>query len=146
MTENRTNVQTNNPPEILGAGHGKRGAPKGNLNARHHGLRSPRIIEAQRRILREETDYGRIDREILLAVFQTVMVNSTGATTRVVLRLQARLARLMRIKYGVHLDDLEALENAARRVAVDLPLTKELAAKLAAASKEPPAVLTTDDC
>ena len=81
-----------------------------------------------------------------MAVFQTVMVNSTGATTRVVLRLQARLARLMRIKYGVHLDDLEALENAARRVAVDLPLTKELAAKLAAASKEPPAVLTTDDC
>ncbi|APV43821.1 hypothetical protein Dform_00465 [Dehalogenimonas formicexedens] len=170
MTENRTNVQTNGlegipspqpeTPEtalpyhslsVYGEGRGEvakrgRGAPKGNLNARHHGLRSPRIIEAQRRILKEETDYGRLDREILLAVFQTVMVNSTGATTHVALRLQARLARLVRIKYGIHLDDLEALENATRRVAVDLPLTKELAARLAAVSKSPPGVLITDNC
>jgi len=70
-------------------------------------------------------------------MLQLGMVNSRGATTLVALRLSARLGRLVRIKYGVHLDDLEALENAFKRVAFDLPLTKEVSAKLAEAFLQP---------
>jgi hypothetical protein len=116
----------------------KRGAPPGNSNARVHGCRSPRIVEAQRKILEQETTYGRLDREILLTLWQIAMVNACGATLRVVLRLNARLSRLLRTRYGVHLDDLDALENACQRAMIDLPLTKELVAKLAVPYQKPP--------
>ena len=110
-----------------------RGAPKGNTNARVHGCRSPRLVEAWRKILKEETDYGRLDREILLVIWQLAIVKSRGATTLVELRLTLRFARLLRTRYGVHADDIEAFENAGRRLAIDLPLTGEVLSKLALA-------------
>ena len=97
--------------------------PKGNSNRRVHGCRSPRIIAAQRRIIKDETDYGRLDREIILSVFQTVMIDTCGATTAVALRLALRLARLVCLKYGVHADDDGAFSNACERLKFDLPLT-----------------------
>jgi len=132
MNNNRTGVPSIDPQRR------RRGAPAGNCNARIHGCRSPRLVEAWRRILKEQTDYSCLDREILLAMLQLAMVNSRGATTRVALRLTARLGRLVRIKYGVHLDDLAELENAFKRIAFDLPLTKEISAKLADAFLQPP--------
>ena len=114
-----------------------RGAPKGNCNARRHGCRSARIVEAQRKIIKEETDFGRLDREILLAIFQQVMINTYGATTRVAVRLALRLVRLVCLKYGVHSDDDAAFDRACERLKFDLPLTPELAAKLARVLKEP---------
>lgn len=110
-----------------------RGAPAGNSNRRVHGCRSPRIIEAQRKIIKDETGYGRLDREILLAIFQQVMIKTCGATTRVAARLTLRLVRMVCLKYGVHADDEDALVNACERLKFDLPLTPELAAKLAGA-------------
>ena len=104
----------------------RRGAPKGNRNHRVHGCRSPRIVEAQRKIIKDETDYGRLDREIMLVVFQHVMINTCGATTRVAARLALRLVRLVCLKYGVHADDDDAFGNACERLKFDLPLTPEL--------------------
>jgi len=123
-------LETRNERPESPASPRRRGAPVGNCNARVHGCRSPRLVEAWRRILKEQTNYGGLDREILLTLWQLALVNSRGATMRVALRLTARLGRLVRIKYSVHLDDLDAVENAVRRLAFDLPLTKELAAKL----------------
>ena len=72
---------------------------------------------------KDETDYGRLDREIILSVFQTVMIDTCGATTAVALRLALRLARLVCLKYGVHADDDGAFSNACERLKFDLPLT-----------------------
>ena len=111
------------------------GAPAGNRNAHIHGLYSARVTEALRRVIKENTSYAGLEREVMLAFWQFSVVNLSGATERVRERACARLIKLVRVKYNIGRDDPAGVENALARLPYDLPFTPELAQKLAGCSK-----------
>ena len=133
--------QALNPPFVtrdseLATGAKRRcGAPPGNKNARIHGFYSPCITEALRRIIKENTSYGGLDRNVMLAFWQFLAVNEMGAAERVKERACARLIKLVRIKYNIARDDSSGIENALERLPHDLPFTPELAEKMGACLK-----------
>ena len=115
-----------------------RGAPAGNKNARIHGYYSPGVTQALRRFIKDNTSYCGLDREVMLAFWQFLVVNDRGATERVKERACARLIKLVRIKYNIARDDPAGIENALERLPHDLPFTPELAEKMAACLKGEP--------
>ncbi len=120
-------------PEPRNAERATGGAPSGNRNAQVHGFYSKRATDALRLAIKEHTTLSGFDREVMLAWWQYLVVETNGATQRVSDRALSHLLKLVRIKYGVGRDDPAGIENALQRLLYDLPITKELAGILAAA-------------
>ncbi len=86
-----------------------------------------------RRAIKEHTNLSGFDREVMLALWQYLIVNAKGATARVTETVLLRLLKLVRVKYGIGRDDPAGIENALERLQYDLPISAELAQILAAA-------------
>ena len=115
----------------------RRGAPKGNSNARIHGYYAHKTTDACRRELEAATPYRGIDLEIVLALWQAVRLH-VAVPDRDALHEDAlqRLYGLVRRKYGLRSrKDVETLLVLFLRLAADLILQKELCSKLEKARK-----------
>ncbi|XUW99568.1 MAG: hypothetical protein TUN42_06655 [Dehalogenimonas sp.] len=129
MTENRTSVQTleqSNPPKR------RRGAPKGNTNARSHGLYSRKSFEANMVYLKENTDLGRADCEIFLAMWQVKEIALRFPTDQAMYdRAFKRFFKLVKRRFGVASDrEVDKLEFALDQVERDIVLPPERLAEI----------------
>jgi len=152
MNENSTSVPPtcsqpaiHNPEPTTQNPQRRCGAPAGNRNAQVHGFYSNRATEALRRAIKENTSLSGFDREVMLAFWQYIVVNTRGATQRVAERVLLRLVKLVRVKYGLGRDDLDGMENALQRLPCDLPISAELARILAAAWGLPAGALAQEE-
>ena len=110
----------------------RRGAPKGNTNARVHGYYSRKTIDACRRELEAATPYRGIDLDIVLALWQAVRIQVV-VPGREALHEDAieRVFSLVRHKYGLRSrKDYETLLVLFLRLAHDLILQRDLCLKL----------------
>ncbi|MDP3879441.1 MAG: hypothetical protein Q8Q07_03940 [Dehalococcoidales bacterium] len=104
---------------------GKRGAPKGNQNARKHGFYSKVLDEAERSDFEQATDVEGIDDEIaLLRVKIKSILERDPENIKLIMQATNTLARLVRTRYNLSKEDKkglrEAISNVLRDVAIPL--------------------------
>ena len=103
----------------------KRGAPRGNQNARKHGFYSHVVTEAERRDLKKAADIGGVDQEIaLLRVRLKSILLHNPENTSLILQVTTMLARLIRTRrYLGNADETilpRIVENVLLKLAVPL--------------------------
>jgi len=102
---------------------GKRGAPKGNQNARKHGFYSKVLDEAERLDFELATDVEGIDDEIaLLRVKIKTLVEHDPENIRLIMQATNTLARLVRTRYNISKEDKKGLKEAIANVLRDVAL------------------------
>ena len=85
---------------------GKKGAPKGNQNARKHGFYSKVLDEAAQRDFRLATSVEGIDEEIeLLRIKIKSVVEHDPDNIKVIMQAINSLARLVRTRYNISKED-----------------------------------------
>ncbi len=104
---------------------GRRGAPKGNQNARKHGFYSRILDEAEQLDFELATGVEGIDDEIaLLRVKIKSLLEKDPENIKLVMQATNALARLVRTRYSISKEDRkglkEAIGNVLREVAVPL--------------------------
>ena len=104
---------------------GKRGAPRGNQNARKHGFYSRVLDEAEQRDFELATGVDGLDDEIaLLRVKIKSLLEKDPDNIRLVMLATHALARLVRTRYNISKEDRkglkEAIGNVLREIAVPL--------------------------
>ncbi len=106
----------------------RRGAPKGNRNACKHGFYSKKNAEANRRILKENTDLGRADREVFLAAWQINAVKLRDPSNQRLHRLAVgRFFDAVQWRYGItDPTDIEAMSKAFDLADAELALPEEV--------------------
>ncbi|MFC1933084.1 hypothetical protein ACFLXU_05610 [Chloroflexota bacterium] len=102
---------------------GKRGAPKGNQNARKHGFYSKVLDEAERLDFELATGVEGIDDEIaLLRVKIKSLLERDPENIKLVMQATNTLARLLRTRYNISKEDKKGLKEAIGNVLRDVAL------------------------
>jgi len=103
--------------------NGKRGAPKGNQNARKHGFYSRVLDEAEQRDFEIATCVEGIDDEIaLLRVKIKSLVERDPENIKLIMQATNTLARLVRTRYNISREDKKCLRDAIANVLRDVAL------------------------
>jgi len=124
MTQ-ENNQETNNK---------KRGAPKGNQNARKHGFYSKVLDETEQRNFDRATRIEGIDEEIaLLRVKIISLLERDPENLKLIMQATNTLARLVRTRFNIGKEDRKGLKEAISTVLKDvaLPLGISIGANLA---------------
>ena len=101
----------------------KRGAPKGNQNARKHGFYSKVLNEAERLDLELASGVEGIDDEIaLLRVKIKSILEHDPENVRLIIEATNTLARLVRTKYNITKEQKKGLKEAIGNVLKDIAL------------------------
>jgi len=101
----------------------KRGAPKGNQNARKHGFYSKVLDEAERLDLELASGVEGIDDEIaLLRVKIKSILEHDPENVRLIIEATNTLARLVRTKYNITKEQKKGLKEAIGNVLKDIAL------------------------
>ncbi len=101
----------------------KRGAPKGNQNARKHGFYSRVLDEAEQLDFELATGVEGIDDEIaLLRVKIKSILENDPEDIRLIMQATNTLARLVRIRFNVSKEDKKGLKEAIGNVLRDVAL------------------------
>ena len=107
-------------PEKL---NGKRGAPKGNQNARKHGFYSKILDKAEQLDFEQATGVEGIDDEIaVLRVKIKSLLERDPENIKLIMQATNTLARLVRIKYNIGKEDKKGLKEAISNVLKDIAL------------------------
>ncbi|MFH1640085.1 MAG: hypothetical protein ABIB93_07260 [Chloroflexota bacterium] len=107
-------------PETTG---NKRGAPRGNQNARKHGFYSSVLDEAEKADFEMATRSQGLDEEIaLLRVKIKSLITHDPDNIKLIMQATNTLARLIRIKYHIGKDDKQGLREAIGNVLRDVAL------------------------
>ena len=102
---------------------GKRGAPKGNQNARKHGFYSKVLDEAERLNFELATDVEGIGDEIaLLRVKIKSLLERDPENIKLIMQATNTLARLVRTRYNISKEDKKGLKEAIGNVLRDVAL------------------------
>ena len=102
---------------------GKRGAPKGNQNARKHGFYSNVLDEAQRIDFELATGVDGIDDEIaLLRVKIKSILERDPENIRLIIQATNTLVRLVTTRYNISKEDTQGLKEAIGNVLKDVAL------------------------
>ena len=102
---------------------GKRGAPKGNQNARKHGFYSRVLDEAGRLDFEMATGVEGIDGEIaLLRVKIKSLLERDPENIKLIMQATNTLARLVRTRYNISKEDKKGLKEAIGNVLRDVAL------------------------
>jgi len=102
---------------------GKRGAPKGNQNARKHGFYSRVLDEAEQRDFELATEVEGLDDEIaLLRVKIKSIVAHDPENLSLIMQATGALARLLRTRYNIGKKDRKGLMAAVGNVLKDIAL------------------------
>lgn len=115
-------------------GKGKRGAPKGNQNARKHGFYSRVLDEAEQLDFELASGVDGIDDEIaLLRVKIKSILTREPENIKLIMQATNTLARLVRTRYNMSKDQKrglrEAIANVLRDVAIPLGIGLGMAIK-----------------
>jgi len=101
----------------------KRGAPKGNQNARKHGFYSKVLDEAEQLDFELATGVEGIDDEIaLLRVKIKSLIAHDPDNIRLIMQAANTLARLVRTRYNISKEDKKGLKEAIGNVLRDIAL------------------------
>jgi hypothetical protein len=101
----------------------KRGAPKGNQNARKHGFYSKVLDEAERLDFEHATGVEGIDEEIaLLRVKIKSLIAHDPDNIKLIMQATNALARLIRVRYNISKKDKKGLKEAIGNVLRDIAL------------------------
>ena len=101
----------------------KRGAPKGNQNARKHGFYSKVLDEAEQFDLELASDVNGIDDEIaLLRVKIKSVLEKDPENIKLIMQATNTLARLVRTRYNISSKDKKGLKEAIGNVLRDVAL------------------------
>ncbi len=101
----------------------KRGAPKGNQNARKHGFYSKVLDEAEKLDFELATGVEGIDDEIaLLRVKIKSLVERDPQNIKLIMQAINTLERLIRTKYNIGKEDKKGLKEAIANVLKDIAL------------------------
>jgi len=101
----------------------RRGAPKGNQNARKHGFYSKVLDEAEQLDLELATGVEGIDDEIaLLRVKIKSILAHEPDNVKLIMQGSDTLARLVRVKYNISKKDKKGLKEAIGNVLKDIAL------------------------
>jgi len=101
----------------------KRGAQKGNQNARKHGFYSSVLDEEQQRDLQIATDVEGLDDEIaLLRVKIKSLVQRDPENLKLIMLATNALARLVMTRYNIRKEDKQGLKEAIANVLRDVAL------------------------
>ncbi|MBI4267270.1 MAG: hypothetical protein HY662_00615 [Chloroflexi bacterium] len=102
---------------------GKRGAPKGNQNARKHGFYSRVLDEAERLDFDLATGVDGLDEEIaLLRVKIKSLLERDPENVKLVMQATNTLARLLRTRYNISREDKKGLKEAIGNVLKDVAI------------------------
>ncbi len=117
----------------------KRGAPKGNQNARTHGFYSQALTRAEQTVMAHALEHGTpesLDQEIaLLRARLLQIVHADPDNTHLIIEAASAIARLMRTRYQLTPDHAESLSDSVRDVLKGLGAALLPAAATAAAGK-----------
>ena len=101
----------------------KRGAPKGNQNARKHGFYSKVLDEVEQLDFELATGVEGIDDEIaLLRVKIKSILAHDPENVKLIMQVTNALARLVRVKYNINKEDKKGLKEAIGNVLRDIAL------------------------
>ena len=101
----------------------KRGAPKGNQNARKHGFYSKVLDEAEQLDFELATDVEGIDDEIaLLRVKIKSILEKDPENINLIMQATSALAGLLRTRYNISKEDKKGLKEAIANVLRDVAL------------------------
>ena len=101
----------------------KRGAPRGNQNARKHGFYSRVLDEAERLELELAQGVEGVDDEIaLLRVKIKSILESDPENVRLIMEATNTLARLVRTRYNITKEQKKGLKEAIGNVLKDIAL------------------------
>jgi len=101
----------------------KRGAPKGNQNARKHGFYSRVLDEAEQLDFELATGVEGIDNEIaLLRVKIKSILRNDPENIKLITQATDALARLVRTRYNISKEDKKGLKEAIGNVLRDVAL------------------------
>ena len=101
----------------------RRGAPKGNQNARKHGFYSKVLDEAERLDFELATGVKGIDDEIaLLRVKIKSILEHDPENIKLIMEATNALARLIKTKYNISKEDKKGLKEAIGNVLRDVAL------------------------
>ncbi len=101
----------------------RRGAPKGNQNARKHGFYSKVLNEAERLDFELATGVEGIDDEIaLLRVKIKSLLGHDSENIKLIMQATTTLARLVRTRYNIGKEDKKGLKEAIGNVLRDVAL------------------------
>ena len=101
----------------------KRGAPKGNQNARKHGFYSKVLDEAERLDFEVATGVEGIDDEIaLLRVKIKSILSHDPENIKLIMQATNALARLVKTRYNISRDQKKGLKEAIGNVLRDVAL------------------------
>ena len=101
----------------------KRGAPRGNQNARKHGFYSPVLDETGRQDFEKAALVEGIDEEIaLLRVKLKSVVEHDPDNIKLIMQAAESLSRLLRTKYNLNKSDKKGLKEAIGNVLRDVAL------------------------
>jgi len=101
----------------------KRGAPKGNQNARKHGFYSKVLDEAEKLDFELATGVEGIDDEIaLLRVKIKSLITHDPDNIKLIMQATNTLARLLRTRYNISKKDKKGLKEAIGNVLKDIAL------------------------
>ena len=104
-------------------GEKKRGAPRGNQNARKHGFYSRVLSEAERQDFEQATTVEGVDDEIaLLRVRIKSVVANDPDNIKLIMQATGILARLLRTKNNIDKKDKQGLKAAIGNVLKDIAL------------------------
>jgi len=102
---------------------GKRGAPKGNQNARKHGFYSKVLDEAEQLDFELATGVEGIDDEIaLLRVKVKSLITNDPDNIKLIMQATNTLAKLVRTKYNISKKDKMSLKEAIGNVLKDVAI------------------------
>ncbi|MFH1381552.1 MAG: hypothetical protein ABIH70_01525 [Chloroflexota bacterium] len=103
--------------------NGKRGAPKGNQNARKHGFYSKTLDETERQDFEMATEVEGIDDEIaLLRVKIKSLLERDPENIKLIMQATNALGRLIRTRYNISKKDKKGLKEAIGNVLKDIAL------------------------
>ena len=101
----------------------KRGAPKGNQNARKHGFYSKVLDEAERLDFELATGVEGIDEEIaLIRVKIKSLLERDPENMKLIVQAANTLERLVRTRYNISKEDKQGLKEAISTVLRDVAL------------------------
>ncbi len=101
----------------------KRGAPKGNQNARKHGFYSKVLDEAERLDLESASDVSGIDDEIaLLRVKIKSVLEKDPENIKLIMQATSTLATLVKTRYKITREQRKGLREAIGNVLRDVAL------------------------
>ena len=101
----------------------KRGAPRGNQNARKHGFYSKVLDEEQQRDLRNAIEVEGLEEEIaLLRVKIRSLVRRDPENVKLIMHATNALARLIMTRYNIRKDDMQGITEKIRNVLKNIAL------------------------